>query len=164
MNKNEQLIPFDGRIGNGTATKWTAEEIEAATSAIKKNRLNLTEEERISIKFFAIKLQMKDYLDNPCPNSKIAAGDFLKKLIKTTGKKNKIFAKYIGLEESNLSSIISGRRKINLDLALKLEQIFEVNPSWWFEIQLKNEFLDLQKKKKTKRKKYSLKGLIRKVS
>ena len=167
MTKKIEKIITEGGI-NGTGkrnVKWTTREVKEIKAAVKKQHSEKTPEQKIELEIFSLILEMKNYLANEESKNKITAGDFLKRFIKTTGKKNKIFAKYIDLEESNLSSIISGRRKINISLALKLEQIFGVNPSWWFEIQLKNEFLNLkEKKKKTSRKKYSLKGLLKKVS
>ena len=163
MKKNKNLIPFDGIIGTGKSSNWTPQEYDEVSSAILKHQKNRYSDEKINGELSAIKLLMGNYLLEEKIEKKIIAGTFLKKLIKATNIKNKIFAKYIGLEESNLSSIISGRRKINMELALTLEQIFDINPSWWSEIQLKNDFLDLKKEKKKNVKKYSLKGLLKKV-
>ena len=167
MKKEKELTPFDGRIGNGKGdSNWTKKEHEAFKKiVIKHKEESNTPEGKMRINIFTTKIAMEFYISEYPPKEIMTIGHFLKRFIKATGKKNKTFAKYIGLEESNLSSIISGKRKINIPLALKLEQIFGVNPSWWFEIQLKNEFLDLKKqKKKLNGKKYSLKGLLKKVS
>ena len=166
MKTKNELTPFDGLIGTGQAkSDWTPEEYKQFEKIIIEHRKKTNQTDVVNFALTFVKLEMGDYLIQEEIEKQISVGDFLKKFIKATGKKNKVFAKYIGIEESNLSSIISGRRKINIPLALKLEQIFGVNPSWWFEVQLKNEFLDLKKqKKKTSRKKYSLKGLLKKVS
>ena len=143
-----------------SAKKWTQEEFNLVSEHILARSEKQVE---VELELAAIKLEIGNYLLNETPDAKISAGDFLKRFIKATGKKNKIFASYVGMEASNLSSIFSGRRKINLNFALKLEQIFGVPANWWFETQLKNEFLNIEKKKKVNGKKYSLKGLLKKV-
>ena len=165
MSARKKIVNSEDIIGMGTSSKkWTKKEYNAIKTIINSKYAAQSIEEKIENQLISIKLRMQSYSSEESSQAPTSTGDFLKAIIKATGKKNKIFAKYIDLEESNLSSIISGRRKININLALKLEQIFGVNPSWWFEIQLKNEFLDLKKqKKKLNGKKYSLKGLLKKV-
>jgi len=45
--------------------------------------------------------------------------------LKAIKVKNKHFANYLEVEESNLSSIVKGRRKIRTDFALKLGQAYK---------------------------------------
>ena len=78
--------------------------------------------------------------------------------------KNKDFAKFIEIEESNLSSILRGRRKINTDLAFKLGELFNTNPNLWLLIQSKNELMGLASARKINHKKYKLEDLLKKVS
>jgi len=163
MNRKKNLIPSDGLIGNGNTKKTSQAEYDKIADAISVHQKKQSPNKQTEIELASIKLEMGNYLLNENSDVKISGGNFLKKFIKATKSKNKTFAKYIGLEESNLSSIISGRRKINLDFALKLEQIFGVPANWWLEIQLKNEFKSLSKKRKSKNGKYSLKGLLKKV-
>jgi len=74
---------------------------------------------------------MESYVSQKKPSAIIAVGEFLKKHLKAIKIKNKDFAKYIEIEESNLSSIIRGRRKITIDLAFKLGQVFNLDPNLW---------------------------------
>ena len=59
----------------------------------------------------ALKYQMKDYFQSPTPSKIIDVGDFLREFIDILGLKYKLFAEYIGIEDSNLSALLKGRRK-----------------------------------------------------
>lgn len=78
--------------------------------------------------------------------------------------KKKSFAAYLGLQESNLSALFKGSRKINIDLAIKLGTIFKVDPNLWIHIQSKNELLRLHQEKRKEYQKYSLNVLLKKAS
>ena len=106
---------------------------------------------------------MENYVLINAPSEIIEVGEFLKKHLKAIKVKNKEFATYIELEESNLSSIIRGRRKINIDVAIKLGQVFERDPNLWSLIQSKNELLAVDKKRKLEYQKYKLDDLLKKV-
>ncbi len=55
--------------------------------------------------------------------------------------KNKTLARYLDLKEPDLSAVLNGKRRINIDLALKLEQYFGIEAEIWLSIQLKNEVI-----------------------
>ncbi|MEO1514127.1 MAG: hypothetical protein AAFV95_03915 [Bacteroidota bacterium] len=94
----------------------------------------------------------------------IEVGWFLKEFIKVTKIKHKIFAEYIGYKESNLSALFKERRKISIDVALKLGKIFPVKPELWIHIQSKNELIRMKEENKSNYQKYSLEDLLRKAS
>ena len=55
-------------------------------------------------------------------------------------------------------------RKINTDLAFKLGQVFGLIPNSWLLIQSKNDLMRIDDDKKLAYQKYTLKGLLKKVS
>ena len=63
----------------------------------------------------------------------------------------------------NLSALFKGKRKINPDLALKLGEIFRVDPTLWINIQSKNELLGVDKQRRMDYQKYRLEDLLKKV-
>ncbi|MEO1588637.1 MAG: hypothetical protein AAFS00_15210, partial [Bacteroidota bacterium] len=69
-----------------------------------------------------------------------------------------------GLEESNLSSILKGRRKVNMDLAMKFGNIFQLRPELWLLVQSKNELLEVDHASKTDYQKFQLNELLKKAS
>ena len=152
-------------IGLGQAlVNVNSKDYKGLQNAIKEHAEKLSPEDKIKYELISLYLQIKNYMATPKPNQLIKAGEFLKKYIDAVGVKNKQFAKYLEIEESNLSAIIKGRRKINLDLALKLGQLFNIDPNFWLQIQSKNELLLIDQKERIKYKKYRLEELLKKVS
>ncbi len=165
MAKEKKIINPGGVNGSGKGIVNTnSKDFKALRKAIIEHAKNQSPQDRIKIELFSLKLQMESYISKVKPDEIINAGEFLGKFLKAIKVKNKIFAKYIDLEESNLSSIIKGRRKINTDLAFKLGQMFDLDPNLWLLIQSKNELLQVDKKRILKYKKYKLEELLKKVS
>lgn len=131
--------------------------------AVKKHAENQSTEDKAKYALLSLKLQMKTYILDKEPPTIITVGNFLKKHLKAIDIKHKQFAEYIELEESNFSSIIRGRRKLTIDLAFKLGQIFNVEPDIWLSIQSKNELLEASRENKLTYKKYKLKDLLKKA-
>jgi len=165
MAKEKKIINPGGVNGTGKGVVNTnSKEFKALRKAIVEHAKKQSPEERIKIELFSLKLQIENYINKTEPDEIINAGEFLGKYLKAIKVKNKVFAKYIDLEESNLSSIIKGRRKINTDLAFKLGQMFDLDPNLWLLIQSKNELLQVDRKRILKYKKYKLEELLKKVS
>ena len=111
--------------------------------------------------FLSLKYQMDDYLLTTCPFQIIPIGTFLKKFIHAIGLKQKLFAEYIGIKNSNLSALLKGRRKLNLDIAIKLEKIFNTPSALWLNIQNKNELLIFQNSNNSSYDNYNLDDLLK---
>ncbi len=131
--------------------------------AIKEHAKKQTPHDQIKYQLLSLKLQMNTYVSNEEISKLVSVGDFLKKHLKAIKIKNKEFASYVEMEESNLSSIIKGRRKVNTDFALKLGQLFNIDPNLWLQIQSKNELSNMNKEKKLSYQKYKLDDLLKKV-
>ena len=59
---------------------------------------------------------------------------------------------------------MKGKRKINVDVAIKLGELFNMNPNLWLLIQSQNEILKMnQDKKVVYGNKYKLDELLKKV-
>ena len=119
-------------------------------------------EQKRTYALLGLKYQMETYASK-MPEAIIPVGVFLKKHLKAIDVTNKAFAKFIEVEESNLSAIINGRRKVNVDLAIKLGQVFDSNPNLWLLVQSKNEIMDIAKKRKRNYAKYTLDGLLKRT-
>jgi len=124
----------------------------------KQSKKTVIENTLLSLRF-----RMETYLIEQ-DNDRIEIGWFLKEFIKALKIKNKIFADYIDYKESNLSALFNGKRKINVDLALKLGSIFNVDPTLWINIQSKNELKRVKDANADKYDKLSLDDLLRKAS
>lgn len=128
------------------------------TQSNKQNKKKILENKLLSLRF-----QMESYLDEQS-HEIVEVGWFLKEFLKELNIKNKVFAEYIEFQESNLSALFKGKRKINTDLALKLGKIFRVKPSLWINIQSKNELLRIEEENKKEYQKYNLNDLLKKAS
>ncbi len=123
-----------------------------------------SKEKTLEHQLMSLKFRLETYLTKE-DHEIIEAGYFLKEILRELGIKNKTFADYIGLQESNLSALFSGKRKINNNLALMLGKIFQVEPTIWLHIQSKNELMRLELAKEDKKEYlgYDLKELLKKV-
>lgn len=119
-----------------------------------------SKEQILSNQVFSFKLAITNYLNEKKLKNIIIAGKFLQELIDIYNIKHRDFANYVGLTESNLSSIISGKRKINNNLALKLAQIFKIDADIWINIQNKNDLFMIKKENINKYEKYNIKDLV----
>jgi addiction module HigA family antidote len=102
---------------------------------------------RIEMTISGIRFQMERYLDDTGLQPPNDAPTLLSECIEAIGVKKKDFASYVGMEDSNLSAMLKGRRRISAEFALKLEQIFDIPANLWLSVQSKNE-LDLLRKSK----------------
>jgi len=119
-------------------------------------------ENRIENSLLSVRFQMESYINAPITLDEIKVpGLFVEKLLKAVNVNKKQLAEYIGYEYTNLISLLKGRRKINSDLAIKLGQIFKIDPVIWLHIENKNELLqEMSKTKNT----LTLRGLLNKAS
>ena len=164
MTKNIKEINPGGINGSGKGVVNTnSADFISLREAVKEHAKKQTPNDQIKYKLLSLKLQMKTYVSDEEPSRYVSVGDFLKQHLKAIKIKNKEFANYVEMEESNLSSIIKGRRKINIDFALKLGQLFKIDPNLWLLIQSKNELSNIDKERKLSYQKYKLDDLLKKV-
>lgn len=157
----EKFINEGGINGLGTGLVNTnSNDFKLLQQKIIQTAQQRSSYQKMDDNLFSIKRQMLAYFNQQQPEETIAVGYFLNRLVKVLKIKNKTFAAYIEYNESNLSALYKGRRKINSDLAIKLGHIFNIAPDLWLNIQNKNELLLLKKAHKTKYAKYKLEDLI----
>lgn len=157
MKKNEQIEPTDGALTNRMDV-GTDSFNEFQAILLNKSKERSIEQKR-NIELLSLKFRMEDYLKSEGHDVKLA-GEFLKLYLKTLRIKQNKFAKYVGLNPTNLSKLISGERPINYEFALILGKIFNSDPMLWIEIQAKNELNKLKNARSKKYPKYSLNDLI----
>lgn len=84
----------------------------------------------------------------------------MRSFLVATGIKQSKFAQYIGLLPSNFSKLLTGERKLNLELALTLESIFTIDAMVWLGIQTQNELRNIPTSTMEKLTKFSLAELM----
>jgi len=162
--KNKYIDNEGGVNGLGIGILNTnSKEFKFLRSKIAEESGKQSKKQKLENKLLSLRFQMESYLENEDTNL-IEVGWFLKEFIKSLNVKNRVFAEYIGFKETNLSALFKGTRKINIDLALKLEKIFNVNASLWIHIQSKNELIKMSEENKRKYLRYSIEDLLKKAS
>ncbi|MDP5170288.1 MAG: hypothetical protein NWR72_08575 [Bacteroidia bacterium] len=161
--ENKQMVNAGGinGVGEGLINPHAAD-VKALQAMIKKASANQDEQEKIENQFLSIRFQMETYLTQPVETI-IPAGQFINKYLKVIKIKKKDLATYLGYENSNLSAMINGRRKINSEIAIKLGQIFSLNPAIWLHLESKNELIQTMREKEKNTKQYSLTDLMNKA-
>lgn len=128
---------------------------------IKNNFTSQDAESKVENNLLSVRFQMESYINDSITLDEIKVpGLFVEKLLKAVNVNKKQLSEYIDYEYTNLISLLKGRRKINSDLAIKLGQIFKIDPVIWLHIENKNELLkEMSKTKNT----LSLKDLLNKA-
>lgn len=161
MSKQE-IINEGGIIGTGRGLiNQNSKEFKELQRIIRERSSELKDSELIANRLLSVRFQMETYLERENPEKIIQVGEFLEEYLEVLKIKKRVFAEYIDYKESNLSAIFKGRRKINIDLAIKFGEIFRLDPSVWLHIQSKNELLEISDRDKKKYEKYRLEDLLR---
>lgn len=161
MIEKNRLINPGGVNGTGKGVvNINSKDYKGLQRAIIEHAKQQSPEERMKYALISLRFQMESYLSQSSPDKIIEVGYYLKEHLKAIGISNKAFAKYIDIEDSNLSAIIKGRRKVNIDIAFKLGEVFELDPNLWLLIQGKNDLLKIDSQRRLKYKKYNLKELL----
>jgi len=71
------------------------------------------------------------------PGDLFVPGEYIKDEMQARGMKQVTLAGELGLSKSELSLVLSGKRKINIMLAIQLEKVFKIDAETWMNIQVK---------------------------
>lgn len=147
-----------------TLLDQNSKELKELQELIKKISDDQSSEEHLNNLLISIRIKMEAYLNQKQPVEVVDVGKFVKDFLTALNIRNKDFAHYIGYEESNLSAILSGRRRINSDLAMKFGKIFKIDPAIWLHIQSKNDLLEVSKANSVKYDHYKLADLMKETA
>lgn len=111
---------------------------------IRSKVAQTSKEDRIRIALLGLKYNMQDYLRKD--SRLIKVGTFIKQFIQLIEVKQIDLANYLNMKPSNLSKILSGERRLNLELAMILQNLSNINAKLWLRIQNHNELQEIQKK------------------
>lgn len=126
---------------------------------IKAKADSRTREQKIFVEQMALKFKVDDYLENE-EKKIVTVGNFIKIFLKNTEIKQNKLANYLGIKPPNLFKILTGERRLNLELALMLENIIGVKAECLLAVQTKNEIMGVGKQKKKEFLKYNVKELL----
>ena len=153
-------------MGNHEEKGMQTQPMETSTQEFKDFQLlikakgqNATLEEKIKVKMTGLKFRIEDYLATES-SEQTPVGYFIKQALTALDIKHKTFAKYIDLKAPNLSKLLKGERKINMEQALIFENLFNIKAELWIAVQTKNQLVQLEKINRKNFKKYKIKDLV----
>lgn len=162
MKKDKDLLK---ELENGVLTEsmdFGTIEYEDFKLLIRSKVAETSKNDRIKIELLGLKYHMEDYLKSQAKI--IEVGVFIRQFIESIEIKQIDFANYLGLRPSNLSKILNGERRLNIELALILEKLSNINAELWLRIQNKNELRKIQKSQGRQMNKYKLKELLKEAN
>lgn len=140
---------------------WSEEKMSKLNDYILAKSKKQSPERKLKNELLAIKFQMQDYLEREKIAKEMRIVDFVKLYLKVLNITQKDLATAFEMKDTNLHKYLTGERKLNSDLVLKLSHFTNTEPELWFHIQVKNELRELKKKEDVKKyEKYDYKHLL----
>ena len=140
---------------------WSEEKMSKLKEYILAKSKKQSPERKLKNELLAIKFQMQDYLERDKVDREMRVLDFVRLYLKLLNITQKDLATAFEMKDTNLYKYLTGERKLNSDIVLKLSHFFKTEPELWFHIQVKNELRDLKKQEDIKRyEKYDYKNLL----
>ncbi len=142
---------------------WNNDKKEELKKFISKQSELQMDERLLRNKLLSIQYKIEDYISNDNDSLEVLKIlDFVKLYLKAFNITKKSLASYFEIEDSNLHKYLSGERKLNAELAMKLSSFSRTNPEYWFRIQIKNELIKFRSEKKGLdfKSKYDYKNLV----
>jgi len=99
-------------------------------------------------RLLSIQYKLEDYIQNDSDDEEVLKIlDFVKMYLKALNLTKKKLATYFEMRDSNLQKYLSGERKLNAEVVLKLSAFSHTKPEQWYRVQVKNELIELNKEK-----------------
>jgi addiction module HigA family antidote len=137
--ENQELLVND--IWNGKKRKDLKEFISTYSQKQSKERL-------LHNRLLSIQYKLEDYInENAVDKQELRILDFVKMYLKALNITKNSLAQYFEMEPSNLHKYLTGERRMNAELAMKLSSFSHTKPEYWFSIQIKNELIKLREEK-----------------
>jgi plasmid maintenance system antidote protein VapI len=125
---------------------WNDEKIALVKNHIKSSRKKLSPDEILNIELLSIKYRIEEYLNSTEDKKPMEILDFVKLYLKTLKVTQKNLAELFEMDSANLHKYLTGQRKLNGEFVLKLSAFTSIEPEKWFQIEARNELLEIRKK------------------
>jgi addiction module HigA family antidote len=141
---------------------WNDEKLDTINEFIKNHSDNQSEERKIRNKLLSIQYKLEAYIekDDIKENEVLDILDFVKMYLKALGITKRDLARYFGMKDSNLHKYLTGNRKLNPEVVLKISSFSHTNPEYWYRVQVKNDMVKLKKERTKDYEKYDYKKLL----
>lgn len=125
---------------------WGEDKMKALQELILAESARQSPERKLRNELLAIRYQMEDYISNDNAEG-MRIADFVKLYLKALHITQRQLANAFDIKDANLHKYLTGERKLNPDLVLKLSFFSHTRPELWYHIQTKNELLKLKKER-----------------
>ncbi len=140
---------------------WDIKKADNLKEFILSHSKKQSQERLFKNELLSIQYQIEDYIESTNPQKKMSVLDFVKMYLSSLNITQKRLADLFEMKDSNLHKYLTGERKLNTNLVLKLSSFSHTNPEYWFRVEVKNEMMEISKEKdKTKYKKYDYQNLM----
>ncbi|TZF85722.1 transcriptional regulator (plasmid) [Pedobacter sp. BS3] len=141
---------------------WNEGKRKSLSDFILSHSQKQTREQKIRNELLAIKYQIEDYITSENTAVKLEILDFVKLYLKTFNITQRKLADLFEMQNSNLHKYLTGERKLNSALVLKLSSFSHIGPEYWLRIEVKNELIEINKEKAKNKdyRKYDYRNLL----
>lgn len=142
---------------------WNGKKRRDLKEFISEHSKKQPKERLIHNRLLSIRYKLEDYInDTDLNNHELRILDFVKMYLMELGITKNSLAQYFEMESSNLHKYLTGERRMNAELAMKLSAFSHTKPEYWFSIQIKNELMNLRQEKNNldEYKKFDYKNLV----
>jgi plasmid maintenance system antidote protein VapI len=140
---------------------WNDKKRSDVKNAIIAHLATQSKEEIIANQLLSIRYRLEDYIMSERNDTEVLKVlDFVKLYLKVLNLTKKELANYFEMRDSNLHKYLSGERKLNAKLVMKLSTFSHTKPEQWYRIEVKNELIELKKENVDYYKKYDYINLV----
>ena len=141
---------------------WNDKKRNSVKVAIRDHAATQSKERILTNQLLTIQYKLEDYIQNDNDTEVLKILDFVKMYLKVLNLTKKELATYFEMRDSNLHKYLSGERKLNAKLVLKLSTFSHTKPEYWYRVEVKNELIELNKEKENVElyKKYDYRNLV----
>ena len=126
---------------------WNKKKMVDLQEFILSHAKNQSLERVLKNELLAIQYQIEDYIESNNNETKRSVLDFVKMYLSTLNITQKRLADLFEMKDSNLHKYLTGERKLNASLVLKLSSFSHTDPEYWLRIEVKNELIEIAKEK-----------------
>lgn len=143
---------------------WNDKKKDELKNFISTHSAQQSKERILTNELLSIQYKLEDYIQNENDDEHVLKIlDFVKMYLKALNLTKKRLASYFEMRDSNLQKYLSGERKLNAEVVLKLSAFSHTKPEHWYRVQVKNELIELKKEKQkvTDYQKYDYRNLVK---
>lgn len=127
---------------------WNDKKKEGLKEFITTHSAKQSKEQMLANSLLSIQFKLEEYIQSEEEDEEVLKIlDFVKMYLKALNLTKKKLAIYFEMRDSNLQKYLSGERKLNAKVALKLSAFSHTKPEHWYRVQVKNELIELNKEK-----------------